>query len=68
MLGLDGAAAFCFWRIGDSGLKSSQELYGRNIYAARIAVNRWFFAARPALDMLCQNKGMPSRAARGYRS
>ena len=57
-----------FWRIDDSGFKNLQELYGRNIYAARIAVNRWFFTARQALNMPCQDKGMPSRVARDYRS
>ena len=60
-----------FWRIDDSGLKNLQEWYGRKIYAGRIAVNRWFFTARPALNMPCQNKEgrtevMPSIAARGY--
>ena len=39
MVGLDEAAA-CFWRIDDSGPKSLQERYGRNIYAVRIAANR----------------------------
>ena len=57
-----------FWRIDDSGLKNLQEWYGRNIYTVRIAVNRWFFTAGPALNMPCQEKDMPSRAARGYRS
>ena len=32
-----------------------------------MAVNRWLFEARPALNMSCQDKGMPSRAARGDR-
>ena len=41
---------------------------GENIYAVCIAANCWFFTARPALDMPCQDKGMPSRATRGYRS
>ena len=57
-----------FWRIDDSELKNLQEWCGRNIYAVRIAVNRWFFTARPALNIPCQDKGMPSRVARGYRS
>ena len=39
----------------------------RNIYTVRIAVNRWFLTARPALNMPCQDKGMSSRAARGDR-
>ena len=51
-----------FWRIDVSGFKSLQEWYGRNIYAVHIAVKRWFFTARPALNMLYQDKGMPSRA------
>ena len=67
MVGLDEAVAF-FWRIDDSGPKSLQERYGRNIYAVRIAANRWLFEARPASNLPCQNKGMPSRAARGYMS
>ena len=54
--------------IDHSGFLNLQEWCGRNIYAIRIAVNRWFFTARPALNMSCQNKGMPSRAARGRRS
>ena len=57
-----------FWRFDDPGLKNIQERYGRNTYAVRTAANRWFFTARPALNMSCQDKGMPSRAARGYRS
>ena len=57
MVGLDETAAF-FWRIDDSGPKSLQERYGRNI-----AANRWLFEARPASNLPCQNKGMPSRAA-----
>ena len=57
-----------FWRIGDSGFKNLQEWYGQNMYAVRIAVNRWFFITRLALNMPCQDKGIPSRAARGYRS
>ena len=56
-----------FGRIDDSGFKNLQEWYGRNIYAVRIAANRWFFTARPS-NMPCQDKSMPSRAARGYRS
>ena len=67
MLGLDEAVAF-FFRIDDSELKSLQERYGQNIYVVRIAVNRWLFEARLALNLPCQDKGMPSRAARGYRS
>ena len=67
MLRLDEAAAW-FWRIDDSGLKSLQERYGRNIYAVRIEVNRSLFEARPALNLPCQDKGMPSRATRGYSS
>ena len=57
-----------FWRINDSRFKNLHEWYGRSIYAARIAVNHWFFTARPALNLPCQDKGMPSRAARGYKS
>ena len=56
-----------FWRIDDSGFKNLQEWYGQNIYAVRIAVNRWFNTTRPALNMPCQDKGIPSRMARGYR-
>ena len=67
MVGLDEAAAV-FWRIDDSGPKSLQERYGRNIYAVRIAANRWLFEARPASNLPCQNKDMPSRAARSYMS
>ena len=52
-----------FFGIDDLGPKSLQERYGRNIYAVRVAVNRWLFEARPALI-----RGMPSRAARGYGS
>ena len=55
MLGLDEAAGF-FFKMDDSGFN-----------AVRIAVNRWFFAARSALNMPCQDKGMPSRATRGDR-
>ena len=66
MLELDEAAA-CFWRIDDSGLQHLQAWYGRNIYAVRIAVNCWFFEARPALNTPCQDKGMPSRATQGDR-
>ena len=57
-----------FWRIDDSGLKNLQEGYGRNIYTVRIAASRWFLAAKPASNMPYQDKGMPSRAARGCRS
>ena len=57
-----------FWRIDDSGLKNLQEWYGRNIYAIRIAVNRYLFEAGPALNMPCQDKGMRSGAALDYRS
>ena len=56
-----------FLRIDDLGFKHLQEWYGQNIYAVRIAVNRWFFAARPALNMPRQAKGMPSRSALGNR-
>ena len=56
-----------FLRVDDSRLKNLQEWYGENIYAVRIAVNRWLFTARLALNMPCQDKGMPSRAAQGYR-
>ena len=56
-----------FWRIDDSGFENLQEWYGRNIYAVRIEVNRWFFAAMPALNMPRQAKGVPSRAAQGDR-
>ena len=64
MLGLDEAAA----SFGGSMIRDSKAFrsgYGRNIYAVRIAVNHWLFEARPALNMLCQDKGMPSRATRG---
>ena len=54
-----------FFRIDDSGFKKLQEWYRRVIYAVNIAVNRQFFPARPALNMPCQAKGMPSRAAQG---
>ena len=57
-----------FWGIDGSGLKNLQEWYGRNIYAVRVAANRWFFTARPTLNMPCRDKGVPSRATRGYRS
>ena len=42
------------WRIDDSVFN-----------AVCIAVNRWFFEDRLALNMPCQDKGMPSRAALG---
>ena len=45
-----------FWSVDDSGFN-----------AVRIAVIRWFLAAKPALNTPCQDKGMPSRAARGDR-
>ena len=67
MVGLDEAAAF-LWRIDDSGPKSLQERYGRNMYAVRIAANRRLLEARPASNLPCEDKGMPSRAARGYMS
>ena len=67
MLRLDEAAA-CFWGIDDSGLKSLQERYGRNVYAARLEVDRSLFEARPALNLPCQDKGMSSSATRGYSS
>ena len=67
MLGLDKAVAFP-WGINDSGLKSPQERYGQNIYAVRIAANHWLFKGRPTLNMPCEGKGIPSRAARSYRS
>ena len=51
------------WSIDYSGFKNLQERYRQN--TGRIAVNRWLFEARPALNMTCQDKGMPSRAARG---
>ena len=57
-----------FWRTDVSEFKNLQAWYGRNIYAVRIAVNCWFLTARPASNMPCQDKDMPSRAARGYRS
>ena len=57
-----------FWRIDDSRFRNLQEWYGRNIYAVRIAVNRRFFTGRLDLNIPCQDKGMLSRAARGYRS
>ena len=37
-----GLAAAFFWRIGDSGLESLQEAYGRN-YTVRIAINSLAF-------------------------
>ena len=45
-----------FGRIANSVFKNLQEWYGQNIYAVRIAVNRWFSTARPAFNMLCQDK------------
>ena len=66
---LERLVAICsFWGgIDDSGFKNIQECYRRNIYAVRLVVNRWLFEARPALNMPCQDKGIPSRAARGDR-
>ena len=58
MLGLDEAAAFFG---GSMDGASTYRRVGRIIYAVRIAVNRWLFDARPALNMPCQDKGMPSR-------
>ena len=34
-----------FWRIDDSGFKNLEELYRRSIYAVRMAVSRFSFAA-----------------------
>ena len=56
-----------FWRIDDSGFKNLQECYRQNNYAIHIGVNRLLFKARPALNMPSQDKGLPSRAARGDR-
>ena len=56
-----------FWTIDCSGFENLQEWYRQNIYVVRIGVNRWHFEARPVLNMPCQNKGMPSRGARGDR-
>ena len=66
---LERLVAICsgFWRIDDSGFKNIQEWYRQTIYALRIVVNCWLFEARPALNIPCQDKGMPSRAARGDR-
>ena len=66
---LDRLVVICSvsWRIDYSGFKNLQQWYRRNIYVVRIAVNRWLFRARPALNMPCQAKGMPSTAARGDR-
>ena len=63
MLGLDEAAAF----FGGSmtGASTCRRVVRQIIHAVRIAFNRWLFEARPALNMSCQDKGMPSRAARG---
>ena len=44
-----------FWRSNDSGLESLQEI-------------RWLFEARPAYNLLCREKVLLSRAARGYMS
>ena len=62
---LEQLVAICsvFGGSDDSGSKNLQEWYRQNISAVRIAVNRWFFTARPVLNMTCQTKGMPSRAA-----
>ena len=49
------------------GSKTFRSGTDENIYVVRIVVNRWLFKARPALNMPCQDKGMPSRAARGDR-
>ena len=56
VLFLERLFAICnvFWRIDNSGFKFLQELYRQIIYAARITLNRWFFAARLALNMPCQ--------------
>ena len=66
---LERLVATCsvFWRIDDSGFKNLQECYRQNNYAVRIVVNRLLFEARPALSMPSQDKGLPSRAARGDR-
>ena len=66
---LERLVAICsvFWRIDNPRFENLQEWYRRIISAVRIAANRWFFAARLALNMPCQAKGMPSRVARGDR-
>ena len=66
---MERLVAICsvFWRIGNSSFKNLQEWYRHIMYAVRIAVNSWFLTARPALNMPCQAKGMPPRAARGDR-
>ena len=66
MLGLVEAAAFFGGSI--SGASTCRRVVPANYYAVRMAVNHRLFEARLALNMPCQNKGMPSRAARGYRS
>ena len=66
---LERLVAICsvFWRIDDSGFKNLQEGYRQNSYAVRIVVNRLLFETKPALNMPSQDKGLPSRAARGDR-
>ena len=66
---LERQVAICsvFWRIDDSGFKNLQECYRQNDYAVHIGVNRLLFEARPSLNMPSQDKGLPSRAARGDR-
>ena len=66
-VGAAGGGLQGFWRIDDSVFKNFQKWYRRIIYAVHIAVNRWFFTARPTLNIPCQDKGIPSRAARGDR-
>ena len=47
-------AIYCtFGGIDDSRFKNLQDLYRKITYAVRIAVNRWFFAARLPLNMPC---------------
>ena len=64
---LERLVAICnfSWRIDYSGFKNLQEWNWRN--TERKAVNRWLFEAKTALNMPCQDKGMPSRVARGDR-
>ena len=59
ILFLERLVAICsvFWRIDDSGFKDLQEWYRQIIYAVRIAVDRFFPAARLVLNMPCQAMG-----------
>ena len=63
MLRLDEAAVVFEGSI--TGASTCKKWYRRNTDAVRIAVNRWFFVTRPALNMPCHDKGMLSRATRG---